>query len=1348
MVDGLGHLTASEKRELLARLLREKAETEAGSRGSIGPREFPLSAGQQGLWYAFRRDPSVTAYNVFMPSRFRSPVDLDAMRRSIETLVHRHACLRTVFTESDSDSAPVQRVLEACPPEFRVVDATGSSDTELLRMVEAEVARPFDLMTGPLLRFAAFRVAVDDFVMVATTHHIVVDFWSLVILMNEIRSLYPSFVTSEAPVHRLADAPANYDAFVQRQAALVASPRGGELVEHWQKRLDSVRPVLQWPTDFERPSRFTHRAATETLQFSAGSAARVAEAAKRWNVTGNVVLMAALQVFVARWTGQDSFSIGTPFSGRNEKAFENTVGFFVNVLPIGADLADNPSFEQLVRSVGASMVDALVHEELPFSEIVRTCAPGRDASRHPMFQVSCTFEKAHVESEQGRAGFLFGSVESFDDFAGMRQESFFVPHPTCHYDVEFIFELGESAVHGMICYCRDLFAKETAASMAAQLPSLLDSLLNQPHTAIKQIPWRIDSAPDHLASHKALIDQSSTVIELIDGSNNSIVTKARVYASLLRDAGATSGDFIPVCFPKGKHAWSAIIGAMMADCCPIPIDADQPSVALETLIADADVTHLIADANHSWHQDQSVEVLTAATATSSLGRLPAVSPSDLAYVVYTSGSTGTPKGVMVQHGAIANTLLWRARDVRLTGEDRVLVLLSHQFDAAMGIVLTCLHQGAEMFWMDQVEFDLDSLMELLIREQITILPAIPNLMQAIANHPKFVQCTSIRQVWCGGESMPIELVRLVRSKIDCEIWNFYGPTEAAVEATAQRVEDELLDRPIPIGKPIGGAEVFVLDDSLSRVPVGMPGQLAIGGKGLAAGYLNRPDETAHAFVELNDQRVYLTGDRGRQSADGSFEFLGRFDHQVKVRGFRIELEEIERVIQRHPSVRRVAAKVVHTGSSNESLAAFVTVNSGFTKEALTRHLSSLPPFKRPGSITVLDEMPIGVSGKVLRDRLPNPIVEARTDQRHTEPATELEHFLAKEFSATLDRQSIGSEENFFELGGTSLQAAMLTSRLSSQLDVSVPTSLIFDLGNVAAIAGKLSQLYESQIRERFGADSIVSAQVEGDSLLAALKPSGSRTPLFMVHPPGGIVVCYRELATNFHEEQPLYAVRARGLHGDEPLPPTIDAMAEEYVGAIRDFQPDGPYLLGGWSLGGVIAYEVARQLRSSGQNVAGLVLLDSTVPERSDPRVASAGEEYGIELSLRQLSSLTQDQQLPFLYAHAEKLGVLHDDTPRETVERVIEDLRRLFAHHLGLCQEYQLSPLDVDVLLVRPSEVPGKSDERPDRGWQRWVNSVQVSYVAGHHHSMIQMPGVAELATQIQQFAATHSAPQPSHPV
>jgi thioesterase domain-containing protein/acyl carrier protein len=467
------------------------------------------------------------------------------------------------------------------------------------------------------------------------------------------------------------------------------------------------------------------------------------------------------------------------------------------------------------------------------------------------------------------------------------------------------------------------------------------------------------------------------------------------------------------------------------------------------------------------------------------------------------------------------------------------------------------------------------------------------------------------------------------------------------------------------------------------------------------------------------------------------------DHQVKVRGFRIELEEIERVIESHRCVRRAAVKVIGAGTAGEQLAAYVAADSAFQVQSLQRDLcKQLPAFKRPVSITVLDELPVGTSGKVLRDQLPMPTVEGPVGGGVVEPGSDLERFLVERLSATLGQETIGVDDNFFEAGGTSLQAAILTSDLSGELGVSIPASMMFDLGDVKSIARRLSELHQPQLRDRFGDDSIQLALQSGsmpseESLLVQWKPAGTQPPIFMVHPPGGIVLCYRELASHLSDAQPLIAIRARGLYGDEPLPQTLAEMAADYVRAIRSRNPSGPYWIGGWSLGGVVAFEVARQLVVDGSEVSGLILLDSTLPERSDSGGETAGLEYGIDLSLSQLSELSGEDQLPYLYRHAEQLGVLDSQAPAEVVKKVIEDLRILFAHHVDLCQAYELEAVNVPVLLVRPSKVPGQADARPDRGWGQWTGKVTVGHVAGHHHSMVQGQGAIEIAQQLQSFVS-----------
>lgn len=1354
MNESLAGLSGPEKRELLARLLKQKLESqEASGASEDGPREFPLSAGQQGLWYAYRRDPAMTAYNVHLPTRVRSPINLEAMEQAIEELVRRHAALRTQFSESSSTHQPIQRVQPSLPPEFRIIDMPGMADSQLRELVLQEIARPFDLTSGPLLRLALFRIADDDTVVVATTHHIVVDFWSLILIMDEVRTLYAAYAAGEDP--QLAPAPSNYEDFVRFQSESLGNGRSAAAAEYWKHELAEVRPTIDWVTDFQRPAKFTHRASTLPLEFSPLVAERIQALARRLNVTGNVIIMACLQAFVARFNRQDSFSIGTPYSGRSQREFENTVGFFVNLLPIVADLAGNPTLVDLVEAVGRRMVGALDHESLPFSEIVRNSGVSRDPGRNPLFQVSCTFEKSHLQAERGRASFLFANESVFEDFAGLRQESFHVGIPTCLYDLEFVFDSGEDRLGGMICYCRDLFAPDTIESMAEQCVALFESLVANPDAAVKELPWRISVRQTQTGGGKS----KETLADFFAESEHEIVRRAKRFAGQLLRQGVKPTSIVPVCLNRGPEAWVGILGVMFAGSTPVLIDADQVAIAPELLRQDAEISFVVAGPNDFWAKQLGVPILSVDSGEDIAG--PGVQicrPDDLAYVIYTSGSTGKPKGVMIRHDAITNTMRSQVSLTPLAENDRVLVLLSHQFDAAMALVFAALHHNATLVWPDQMrQLDLDRIIDQIIAQRVTVVQTVASFLKVLAQHPRFEQCTSIRQIWTGGESFSAELPTLIRSKLDCEIWNFYGPTEAAIQVTAHKIEHADPRRRIPIGTEIDGVRIDIVDEHLAPLPVGVAGQIVISGRGLADGYLNRQDLTDQAFVPCdkildpagNPLRVYLTGDLGRRRGDGNIEFLSRMDHQVKVRGYRLELEEIERALEQTPGVERAAVKVIHQGTAAEQLAGFVSGNQSLRTESIAQHLCTrLPEFKRPTSITIVDPMPIGTSGKVDRSRLPDPDESQAGIAGSVRPRSEMELFFAQRFAAALGRTSVGIDENFFEAGGTSLQAAILTAELSAELELSIPTSLLFDLGNVRLVAQRLVALHETQMRDRFGEDSIQVATTglvadDSDPLLAELKPSGSKPPVFMIHPPGGIVVCYHELAASISQDQPLVAIRSRGLHGDEPLPETLAEMAGQYAASIRKRQAVGPYIIGGWSLGGVIAYEVARQLVQQGCQVAGLVLLDSTVPEHCDTATESAGMEYGLDLSLEQLGELSVDEQLPYLYQHAERLGVLDDDTPKQVVENVIADLRRLFAHHVQLCQGVQLQPLDVPVLLIRPSEIPVAGDTRPDRGWGRWTKQVTVCTVPGHHHSMVQSPGAAEMAQHMDRFVEQCTASQ-----
>jgi thioesterase domain-containing protein len=686
------------------------------------------------------------------------------------------------------------------------------------------------------------------------------------------------------------------------------------------------------------------------------------------------------------------------------------------------------------------------------------------------------------------------------------------------------------------------------------------------------------------------------------------------------------------------------------------------------------------------------------------------------------------------------------------------MLLSHQFDAGFGIILTTLVQGASLVWTEHQSSDIDAIIDVIIEQSITVVPAIPSLLSLLVEHPRFSECRSLRQLWSGGESMPPDLPARLRDRREIPLWNFYGPTEAAIEVTAANVMDHDVNRMVPIGTPIKDTEVLVLDQNHRPLPPTVPGELAISGPGVARGYLGQPGLTSKRFPSLWDgRRVYLTGDRGRLLPDGSFEFLGRTDNQVKLGGYRIELEEIEQVLRACPLIEDAAVIVVDEQSESARLIGCVTTSESTAAnhqnplQTAERFIASrLPSYKRPRHFHWMNSIPRNSSGKVDRNRLREIEFDEDEQRPHVPPRTELEKYLANKWAEMLGIPQVGINADFFELGGTSLQAAMMANRLSSDLGVHVPTALLFDLADVSRLAERLVELHRDATEQRFGSESISIYDDESNLRLSDTRPavhpliadlSGSlannemstRAPIFMIHPPGGIVICYRDLARRC-KNRSIYAVRSRGLHGSEPLPETMEAMADDYVEAIKSVAPSGPYQIGGWSLGGLIAYEVARQLLAGGDSVERLILLDTAIPEgvselKPESEQPHEGLEYGLEFTLEQLAGLGAGEQLPLLWEHAKRLGVLDDDTPQEIVDRTIQDLKHLFHHHVLLSRRYRLEPLEVPLLLVRPQDVPFDVGGSDDRGWAAIVRDVQVEFVSGHHHSMVKPPSVDEIA-------------------
>jgi amino acid adenylation domain-containing protein len=1393
----LTRLSCTEKRMLLAELLREKAKQEA---------TFPLSYGQRGLWFLSQLDQERAAYNVFFPARIRSRVDVPAFRRALQTLMARHPSLRTTFEQHDGE--PRQRVhssVASTADWLQIHDAAAWSEETLRTRVEEEAYRPFDLERGPLVRLHLFSRAPEDHIFLLTAHHLIGDFWSLVLLMEEMQALYPAEC---AGVPRTLPAPtAHYRDFVRWQAEMLAGAEGERLFAYWEKQLAGVSPVLELPTDQPRPPRFRRRGAAAACCIEPELAGRLKALAAAEGVTLYTVLLTAFQVLLNRHSGQDDFLIGSPFAGRSRSEFEHVVGCFINMLPLRAKLMGAPTFRELLHQTSATVLEALQHQDYPFALLVERLNLPRDPSRTPLVQVSFTLEKAHRPVGLGCWGLFLPQAEVRLNAGGLPAEPYRLEYRTCQMDLEMILEEGGDAIYGMLCYNTDLFDKETIVRLTEHYRMLLEGALNDPQKRISELPlltpdeerrvvyeWNATHVdfPRDLRLHQ-LFEQQATrapqAIALRFGEQTvcygELDAWANQLACRLQQQGIGPDVLVALCLERSPEMIAAILGVLKAGGAYVPLDPASPTERLRSILADTRAPVLLTQ-RRLVSRLPALETQVICVDDDQFSRDPKGSangpalpfgsrlttPDNLAYVIYTSGSTGRPKGVMIEHRAICNTICWHQHALPMHPDDRVLLLVPYVFDASVAIIFSALAGGAELVLAPPgEERDPARIVERIHCDEVTVLPLLPRLLRLMLGERLREAGRTLRWIFCGGETMPPDLPARLFELLDVPLYNLYGPTETAIDATwwSCRRHDK---RPsVPIGRPIANVQVYVLDPQHRPVPIGVAGELYIGGAGLARGYLNDPSLTAERFVpdpfcDAPGARLYRTGDRCRWLADGSLEFLGRLDQQVKLRGCRIEIGEIESVLAMHPAVEEAAVIVHGEDSGHPRLVAYVSAKTSGTPvpatglptaERLRRYLQErLPEYMVPSAFVLLPSLPHTPSGKIDRKALPAPLTERPDPHLFVAPRTPLEKYLADLWRELLGIQKIGIHDNFFALGGNSLQAAVLINRVQEKLSQQVYTVALFDAPTIAGLAQYLTEQCPDTIRALFGEEAMAHLPVfrcepktstntlafgsrrNEHPLLVALQPDGMRPACFLVHPPGGIVICYQALAQHLGNDRPCYGIRARGLHGETELPASLEEMAAEYVAAIRTVQPQGPYHLSGWSMGGVVAYEMAQQLRNQGQSIGLLALLDTTIPYNAvnapyAEDAAQSAREYGLDLTLEELERLGPEEQLPYLWEHVRKLGLVDEDAPLPLVQQILDDLKRLFHAHIKLSSDYALRPYPGHLTLFRPQEAPVPVQTIPDRNWGRLAATVEVHFVPGQHHTMVKEPHVQVLARKLR---------------
>ena len=917
---------------------------------------LPLSFSQQRLWFLDKLIPNNSFYNIPAGVRLKGPVDVDVLEKSLNEIVRRHEALRTTFAEHDGEAVQLIHPAMLVPihwHDLRDVPAD-QQNAAAWRLASAEAERPFDLAAGPLLRAGVIQLAEDDHVLLLTMHHIISDGWSTAIVIGELQAFYNALLAGEAPV--LPPLPVQYADYAWWQRHHLTGDVLAQHLDYWRNQLDDV-PVLQLPTDHPRPAVQSYRGATHAFDLSPQLAETVNRFSSDRGVTPFMTLLAAYQVLLARWTGQHDIAVATPNAGRTRADIEGLIGFFVNMLVLRTDLAGNPTFDELLGRVEQVSLDALSHQDVPFEKLVEELQPERDMSREALFQVVF-----HLQNTPP------ATAELAD---GLRAEPLEVERHTSQFDLTFELFPTDDGYAGRVEYCTDLFEPTTIARLVTWYQRLLHALCADPKLRLGQVEmldepdrqqvlvdWNqtAQAYPHEQCVHQlmeAQVARTPDATALVDGdqrwSYRQLNEQANRLGHRLHGLGAGREDVVGICMDRSADMVAALLGVLKAGAAYLPLDPAYPADRLAHMLDGAHAKFVLTDRRHeSVVPSGAAQVICVDDGDEPVTNLDTdVSPGQLAYVMFTSGSTGRPKGVMVPHRAVVNHLSWMQRAYPLQADDAMLLKYSICFDPSLIEIFNPLLAGARAVVVPSgQQLDLTAMIGLIQKENVTALDLVPSLLQALLDNERFADCSALRRVSCGGEVLPAALQAQFFAQSTAELCNLYGPTEATIGATAWTCLRD--DATTPIGRPIDNMQIYLLDKHMQPVAAGVPGEIYIGGHGVARGYAYQPHLTAErflpdAFTTEPGARLYRSGDLARWRADGVLEFLGRVDEQVKVRGFRIEPEEVAQVLRTHPSVQDVVVEAQRdTDDGAADLAAALLTLGQDEAERLLRELQHMP----------------------------------------------------------------------------------------------------------------------------------------------------------------------------------------------------------------------------------------------------------------------------------------------------------------------------------------------------------------------------------------------------------------------
>jgi len=1339
---------------------------------------FPTSFAQQRLWFIDQLAPGNPFYNVSTALRLTGSLNLTALKQTFNEIVCRHETLRTTFAVTQGQ--PVQAISPTLTIPLPVIDLRNhprqERETQARRLATEEAGRPFHLTTGPLLRTMLLQLDEAEYVLLLNLHHIVADGWSIGVLIRELGTLYKAFLENKpSPLPAL---PIQYADFAEWQREWLQgveandhSPLQTQLA-YWQKQLDGIS-VLHLPTDRLRPAVPTYRGAKQFLELPHSLSQGLEALSHQEDVTLFMTLLAAFQTLLYHYTQQEDIVIGSPIANRNHSEIEGLIGFFVNSLVLRNDLSANPTFRELLNRVREVTLSAYAHQDLPFEKLVEELHCLRELSHHPLFQVVFSLQNTPME---------------LLDLPGLTLSPFEFDSKTAKLDLEFHLWQGLENLNGLVVYSTDLFDDTTITRMLGHFQTLLESIVADPEQRLSELSILTEAERHQLLvefNHnqsqipnpksqilpffhqlfEAQVEKTPDAIavdfEDVQITYSELNIQANQLAHHLQQLGVMPDVLVGICVERSPEMIVGLLGILKAGGAYLPLDPTYPQEHLNFILEDAKVSVLVTQRQLLERLGSpSVSIVCLDNHREAIACQSQENPTccltshNLAYVIYTSGSTGQPKGVLLKHRGLSNLAQAQIQVFNLQASHRILQFASLSFDASIFEIVMALQTGACLNLAKKESLLPGKALLQLLREKaithVTFPPAVLALLPTES-------LPTLQTIICAGESCSDDIVKRWWNS-GRQFFNAYGLTEATVWSTVAEITS-VNQKPL-IGRPIANTQIYILDQHLQPLPIGIPGELYIGGDGVGEGYINRPKLTAERFIPnpVSDQersQLYKTGDLARYLPNGNIEFLGRLDNQVKIRGYRIELPEIETVLSHYQSVQETVVIAKENVSGDKYLVAYIVPNSKPTPTTIQLReflKEKLPEYMIPTAFIMLDSLPLTSNGKVDRCALKVLDTPSRLiDKAFIAPHTPIESTLAKIWSEVLNIERVSIHDNFFDLGGNSLLAVRLLERIHKQFERDLPLSALFLNPTIESLASSLCS--------------------ETDSLpwspLVAIQPAGSNPPFFCVHPIFGVVFPYYELAHHLGKNQPFYGLQPIGIDGESSPLTHIEDMATHYIEALRRVQPKGPYFLGGWSFGGWIAFEMAQQLQKSGDEVALLAVLDTLAPIKRNLPSLGNGFRFLITTVARYIwpffldyfclitaptknliNSLTSrfsnfNKFVRWLESNLFSHFILGEAAaniiPEESRLRILSELTirpmlQVFYANSQATLNYVPQVYPQRITLLRTSVKSSIAERDPSMGWDELgFGGTEIHLIPGNHLTMLRKPHIQVLAEQLR---------------